>query len=250
MKRHIILGLVTLIFCSLNIWGNNSETLKYVVSYKWGLIHKDAGDAIITKNSKGEGFELKLVGKTKPWADKFFKVRDTLISVVDKHSFVPTHYTRIAHEKNKYGRDDISFQHKGNQTIGIGIKYRERKDGSVKTKDIHIEGPSPAYDILSIFFFLRNIDYDSLKPGETVTTTIFSGDQVEKLTVSCKGKKEVKLKDNTRQDAWHIVFKFTSEGGKKSSDDINCWISDDPSHIPLLIIGNLTIGQIRCYYVP
>ena len=226
------------------------EEIKYVVSYKWGLIQKDAGDARITKMPKDGGYELKLIASTKPWADRIYKMRDTLISMVGLHKHLPIKYTRLAHEKNKYSRDEIIFTHSGTHSQGKGIKYREKKDGSVYQKDIEVEGLAPAYDILSIFFYIRDLDFDSLKPSETVKTSIFSGDQSEKLTLYCKGKETIKLKDKTEAEAWHVVFKFTSKGGTKSSDDIDCWISADERRIPLLIIASLPVGQIRCNYEP
>ena len=227
-----------------------NETVKYVVSYKWGLIQKDAGDAIITKAPKGDGYELKLTASTKPWADKIYKMRDTLISDVSSKHYLPKKYVRIAHEKGKYSRDEINFDHSTSLASGKGIKYREKKNGEVSHKEINIEGAAPAYDFLSVFFFLRDIDYHSMKPGEKIKTSIFSGDKVEKLTVTHQGRETVKLKDKSERDAWHIVFNFTTKGGTKSSDDIDCWISADDAKIPLLIVGSLPVGQIRCHYVP
>ena len=111
-----------------------------------------------------------------------------------------------------------------------------------------MEGTTPVYDMLSVYFFLRDIDYANLKPGETVKATIFSGSKEEFLTVRCEGKEMVQLRDKSEHEAWHILFKFTQKGGTKSSDDINCWISTKEPHIPLLIIGNLPIGQVRVNY--
>lgn len=227
-----------------------SEKLNYVVTYKWGLIHKDAGEVEITRQPKGNGYELKLVAKTKPWADRIFKVRDTLISVTSKEKYRPESYTYIAHEKNRYKRDNLRFSYSGNKVRATGDKYREKKDGRIKTGTIDLEGGAPAYDMLSVYFFLRDIDFASLKPGETINANIFSGDKVEQLKVRCEGIEKVKLRDKSEREAWHVLFNFTQEGGKKSSDDINCWISTDSSKIPLLIIGTLPVGQIRVNYVP
>lgn len=59
-----------------------NETLKYVVTYKWGLIHKDAGDATVTLRRNGDQYRMVLTAKSKPWADKIYRVRDTLESVM------------------------------------------------------------------------------------------------------------------------------------------------------------------------
>lgn len=247
MKRFLLTFCLLLCFFSY-ISANNVEKLNYVVTYKWGLIQKDAGDVEITKKNKGEGYELKLIAKTKPWADRIYKLRDTLVSVTKKEHYAPTSYTYIAHEKNRYARDNIKFTYSGNNVKGTAVKYRERKNGDTWEKTEELEGALPVYDMLSVYFFIRDIEYAKLKPGESVNATIFSGDKVEQLKIRCVGKETIKLRDKSEHEAWHIIFNFTSGGGKKSSDDINCWVSTVDPHIPLLIIGNLPIGQVRVNY--
>ena len=247
MKR-LLSAIFLLVLINISVYAD-TEKLNYVVTYKWGLIQKDAGDVEITKKPKGEGYELKLVAKTKPWADRIYKLRDTLISNTQRDRYKPLHYTFIAHEKNKYKKDDIKFSYSGNKVKGDAVKYKEDKNGVISQSSHQMEGIGPTYDMLSVYFFLREIDYSSLKPGETVQATIFSGSKEESLEVKCEGKEIVKLSDKSEHEAWHIVFKFTQKGGKKSSDDINCWVSTAPDHIPVLIIGNLPIGQVRVNYV-
>lgn len=244
MRKYLVVFLLML-WGILGIRAEGVETLKYVVTYKWGLIQKDAGDATITRTPKGNGYELKLIAKTKPWADKIYKVRDTLISITEKDKYRPLHYSYIAHEKNKYRHDEIKFIYEGNKVKGESQKYKEDKNGNITRTDAILEGDFPAYDMLSVYFFLRDIDYEHLKPGETIKATIFSGSKEELLTVKCEGKEIIKLQDKSEHEAWHILFNFTQKGGSKSSDDINCWVSTAHDHIPLLIVGNLPIGQVR-----
>lgn len=247
MKRIGFILLLMSLFM-MSAYATGPEKLNYVVTYKWGLIQKDAGDVEITKKDKGDNYELRLVAKTKPWADKIYKLRDTLVSVTQKEHYRPLHYTYIAHEKNKYRKDDIRFSYSGNSAKGKSEKYKENKKGVVEHSSHDLEGPMPAYDMLSVYFFLRDIDYSKLKAGETINATIFSGSKEENLEVWCEGKEKIELRDKSVHEAWHILFKFTQKGGTKSSDDINCWISTAPPNIPLLIIGNLPIGQVRVNY--
>ena len=247
MKR-LLLTICLIITFSVSVSAADHEKLNYVVTYKWGLIQKDAGDVEITKKPKGEGFELKLVAKTKPWADRIYRLRDTLVSVTKKERYMPLTYTYIAHEKNRYARDNIKFTYSGNNVKGNAVKFRDKKNGNIWEKVQELEGSLPVYDMLSVYFFVRDIDYAKLKPGETVNATIFSGDKVENLKIRCEGKEIIKLRDKSEHEAWHIIFNFTSGGGKKSSDDINCWVATAAPHIPLLIIGNLPIGQVRVNY--
>lgn len=248
MKRFLI-TIISFILLNVVSYAKTEEKLNYVVTYKWGLIHKDAGDVEITKQPRGDGYELKLLAKTKPWADRIYKLRDTLVSVTAKEHYRPYQYTFIAHEKNKYRKDDIKFSYSGNSVKGHAVKYKEDKNGNINRSEHEMTGTLPTYDMLSVYFFLRDIDYANLKPGEKIHATIFSGSKEEQLEVRCEGKEKIQLRDKSEHEAWHILFKFTQKGGKKSSDDINCWISTDSAHIPLLIIGNLPIGQVRVNYM-
>lgn len=245
--KKIFLALIISLLTGITVYAT-PEKLHYVVTYKWGLIQKDAGDVEITRTPKGDGYELKLIAKTKPWADRIYKVRDTLVSVTDKEKYRPHHYSYIAHEKNKFRRDEIKFSYSGNKVSASAEKYREDKNGNVNHSSALLEADGLTYDMLSVYFFLRELDYANIHPGEKINATIFSGTKKENLEVKCVGLENVKLSDKSEHEAWHIMFKFTQAEGKKSSDDINCWVSTSPSHIPLLIIGNLPIGQVRVNY--
>lgn len=226
------------------------ESLNYVVSYKWGLIHKDAGEATLSLKNKGNNFMVSLVAKSKPWADKFYQVRDTLLGTISKDGFKPMSYSKIAHEDGKYSRDDITYTYSGNNVGGHALRTKINKKGekSVREKDFSASGPT--FDMLSVFYFLRTLDYSSLISGDPIEATLFSGSKVETLTIRCVGKEELKLRNKSVREAYHIKFRFTTEGKKKSSDDLDAWISTDSAHIPLQIVGSLPIGQIKCYYVP
>ena len=95
---------------------------------------------------------------------------------------------------------------------------------------------------------LRNLDYDQLSTTKPVSTVIFSGKQKEYLTITYKGKETIKMRDGTKQQAYHIKFLFTQEGGKKSSDNLDAWMSTDAKRIPLLLVGKLPVGEVKCYY--
>lgn len=248
MRFRLFFSLICLTAFSLFVSaaGLTDETLKYTVSYKWGLIHKDAGTATLTLRNNGFNYNLKLTAASKPWADKIYKVRDTLLSTVSKQGFRPRSYTRIAHEDNKYSRDHIAYSYSGNKVTATATRMRQRDDGM---REVHttLSANGAAYDLLSVFYYLRLIDYSKLGPGKVVVTTLFSGKQSENVRIKAVGVETIKLKDKTKVKALHIKFNFTTAGKKKSSEDIDAWLSDDSRHIPLLVVGSLPVGQIRCY---
>lgn len=252
MKRILpfLMLAVTLMFASDALAGSpfRNESLKYVISYKWGLIHKDAGDATLSLHRSGDHYNVMLAAKTKPWADKFYRVRDTLSGTIRVRDLKPVSYSKITHEKGKYSRDDIKYSITGNTTKGVTTRHRI-KDGSPVTTSKTLTATGPVYDMLSVFYYLRKLDYDQLNKNKIYTATVFSGSKKETIKIRSLGKERIKLKDKTTREAYHIKFNFTSNGGKKSSDDIDTWISTDESHIPLYLVGRLPVGEVRAYYV-
>ena len=224
------------------------ETLKYVITYKWGLITKDSGDATLSLKNQGNKYYIKLTGKTRPWADDLFKVRDTLVSVMDKSKFRPISYTKTAHEGGKYSKDVIEYSYSGQHVSGKATKYREKK-GTTKSENLELSASGDTFDMLSVFYWLRSIDPATLPAGQKVTATLFSGSHEETVKIWKAGEKTIKMRDGSKREAWHIKFSFTSKGGKKTSDDIDAWISKDGKRIPLEIKGKLPLGHVCAYLV-
>lgn len=250
MLRLLAVFLFAAVFSfNSNAAGKNSfsdETLHYVITYKWGLVHKEAGEAQLTLRNNGKYYDLKLTGKTKPWADKIYNVRDTLSSKVLKEDFKPVNYVKTAHEGGKYSKDNLTFSYSGNVSSANCLKYREKK-GKISSSTKQLSASGSAYDMLSIFYYLRTLDYSALQKGKVITTNIFSGTNRETVKIRSLGVESVKMRNGSKRNAYHIKFNFTSDSGKKSSDDIDAWLSEDNQRIPLVLIGKLPIGSVRCY---
>lgn len=224
------------------------ENLKYVISYKWGLVHKDAGEATLSLKRNGTNYNVVLAARTKPWADKLYQVRDTLKATIRASDLKPLSYTKITHEKGKHKRDEIIYSYSGNVTSGKAKRYRYDK-GKASVTENNFSATGPVYDMLSVFYYLRQLDYNQLSKNKVYTATIFSGRKKETIKIRCLGVEKIKLKDKTEREAYHIKFNFTRDGGKKSSDDIDTWISTDSRHVPLYLTGKLPVGEIRAYYL-
>ena len=226
-----------------------NETLHYVITYKWGLIQKDAGEATLRLRERGSNYDVSLYARTKPWADGIFQVRDTLLSSISKTGFRPGRYTKIAHEGGKYAKDVIDYTYSGN-VIGGSCARTRVKDGKTKHSSNSLTATGPTYDMLSVFYYLRTLDFSRLLSGKQVKATVFSGSRAETITIRSTGVETLTLRNKTKRKAYHLKFRFTTHGGKKSSDDMDAWISVDAPHIPLQLEGSLPIGKVKCFYLP
>lgn len=220
-----------------------TETLNYQIVYHWGMIWKHAANATLSIRKTNAGYTSQLVGATRSWADKVYPVRDTLRCYMTSN-FRPLRYEKMTHEKDHYGKDIVQYSYNYSDTHAKCTRIRPNKP----TQYVTLSCKTQAYDMVSVFYMLRNMDYESLSKSKAYTTIMFSGKRKEFLTIRYKGVENVKLRDGSKHKAYHIVFKFTQDGGKKSSDDIDAWMSVEANRIPLMLVGKLAVGEVKCYY--
>lgn len=225
----------------------NDETLSYKVNYKWGLIHKQAGHATATLKNVGGDYIVQLVASTEPWADKFYQVRDTLNGIIEIDNFRPKFYEKIAHEGDEDKHDTVTFGYSDGKVTGTCTRVKYRKGKERVNQKLMLEAEGTTVDMMSAYYYMRSIDYDRWKVGESETITIFSGKRKEALTIQYHGIEDVKAEKKTFR-CYHITFIFTSDGGKKTSDDMDAWISADSRRIPIRLEGKLPVGKVHCVY--
>ena len=248
MKKTLLALCMAVIALSCAAQTLTSETLNYKVSYKWGLVHKNAGTATLNLRVNGGTCHASVYGRTDSWADKFYKLRDTLTSTFSLATMMPTEYQRIAHEGGRYAHDIVKFTRQGDNVTGNCTRFRRGKgETEVKKSATVLNARGMTVDMLSAFYYLRTLDFASMAKGHATTVNIFSGKKKELLNITYVGPETIKY-DGKSHATYHVRFTFTSDGRKKSSDPIDAWISTDSRHIPLKLEGSLKVGKIRCFY--
>ncbi|MDE6555660.1 MAG: DUF3108 domain-containing protein [Duncaniella sp.] len=223
------------------------ETLTYDVIYKWGFINKVAGYATMTLRNEGDRYQAALYARNAPWASSIYSLRDTLYSTMTNPGLMPLNYIYIAHENQKYKKDELTFQHNGDNVTATAQRFKRPAPGEPMTETtVNFEGNAPAVDMLSSFFYLRSLDFDNMANGETHVATIFSGSKPEKLTITYQGRTTVEI-NGQNLPAYKIVFTFTRKGSETSAP-ISGWISTDGQRIPLQVEGQLPVGKVRAVY--
>ncbi len=249
--KTLILAVVCCALCAPAFAENISfqkESLNYKVMFKWGLVHKQAGRATLTIADNGTKYVAKLTARSESWADKFYSVRDTLISFIGKTDMLPHKYERIAYEGGSFAHDIVTFSRNGNIFTGDTERYRRKKNAKEIVKSTgSLTAEGHTVDLLSVFYYLRAIDFNSITPGYSKTINIFSGKKKELLNIKYHGEETLSL-NGKKYNTYRISFTFTTDGSKKSSDDIYTWISVENSHIPLKLEGKLNGGKIQCLY--
>ena len=146
-----------------------NESLNYQIVYHWGAIWKHAGDATLSVSKSGNGYNAMLTGKTRSWADKIYTVRDTLKCSMNIN-FRPLKYEKLTHENSYYAHDVVAFNSSGAGTTAACARYRKGKP----TAKINLSHGAAAYDMLSVFYMLRNMDFSKLETNKVYKSCVFS----------------------------------------------------------------------------
>lgn len=224
-----------------------NETISYKVKYKWGLVNKHAGNVDIRLTRHGNEYRSQLTAASQPWADRFFKLRDTLNGTMRSTDLRPSFYEKIANEGGDRKHDIVRFSFNGNKATGKCTRREWKKGKSTVNDSRTLQAEGTTVDMLSAYYLMRTLPYSEWNPGHKETVNIFSGKRKELLTIEYHGIQTVKT-ENKEFTCYYISFIFTSDGKKKTSDDMEAWISTDSRRIPVRLEGKLPVGKVQCFY--
>lgn len=219
------------------------EVLHYKVMFKWGFISKVAGYATLDLRTAPDQYRASLTARSAKWADRIYSLRDTMYTTMSPTTLLPSLYVYIAHENGKYVKDIVKFSHTGDEFTGQATRERRDKDGQWSHGATTLKATGPSVDLLSLFFYIRAIDFPRMPVGSTRVLNCFSGKKTEKLTITYKGTQKITA-GGREQLAYYIGFTFTKDG-QTSSAPIYAWVTADSSRIPLQVEGTLPVGKIR-----
>lgn len=186
-----------------------NETLHYDIVYHWGLIWKHAGSATLSIKKSGYNYDASLSARTISWADKVFRVRDTLSCTIQPSGMRPIVYRKASHEGKHSGIDIVRYSYNGNTSLAECTRIRPGKANNV----VRLQANGQAYDMLSIFFYIRALDYKAMvkttftqrlcsleKEGNSAHTACRHGNHRTARQVETRGLPRIVFFHNRRQE--------------------------------------------------
>lgn len=206
------------------------EELSYRLKY--GFLSAAEGVLKVEKTNllfEGEPtFHLVASGKTAGAFNVFYTVNNRYDSYIDKKTFLPYYYTENIQE-GKYRRNDkINFDQTSRTISG--------NKGTFK-------GAEQTFDLLSAYYFARNLDLSSVKVGDTFKLNYFLSDEVTSLGITYVGKERIKTPMGTFD-----CLKFNPEiaPGRifRKDSKLYLWVTDDGNRIPVKAKVEILVGSV------
>ena len=223
----------------------SGEELAYDLYFNWKFIWVKVGTAEMdTKMAKFEGkdaWKSYLITRGNPKLDKFFVMRDTLLSYCNP-DLSPLYFRKGAKEGDSYYVDEIwySYPH-GNCQLK---KHRITSSGEHLWKTTTYK--SCIYDMMSIFLRARNFDASKMKKNETIPMPVSDAMGLSNSWLEFRGRENYKMSD-TKEKFRCLVFSFYERDNGKSKELLRFWVTDDENHIPVRLDMFLSFGSAKAY---
>ncbi len=224
----------------LNTAVQSGEKLVYKAYYNWEFVWIPAGEAEFVLLDKGDSYHITVTGKSYKSYDIFFRVRDYFHSVIDKKTMLPRSFVRIV-EEGKYRRfDSLSFDQQKLSAISYNGETRE----TAIRRNISL--PECTHDLLSVLYFLRNMNVTEYKPGDMVPTQILFDETIYPIKVRYEGKYDnFIIKDLGTINTIKVIPDLVTGNVFKDGNRMHIWVSNDANKLPLLIESPLSVGSAK-----
>lgn len=236
------------------------EKLKYNIYFHMGFIWATAGYGELsfkreTRNGQTR-YRGQLAAKSLSIVEHIMKVRDTLDCWFNTE-MVPTEFRKGTHEGNynaiahniysPYWHDKSAASTPDNVDstyVTISRWHKKGKDPS-KTERPTFTNKGVAYDMLSVFYSVRSLDYSKMAKGKKMHFVCYDGIKRQTIIVEYCGTEKCELRDGKKHDAYLIHLTFDTKG--QEATPLKVWLSKTSDHHPIkAVIALKRIGSVQC----
>lgn len=226
-----------------NVAFKAGETINYDLYYNWKFVWAKAGTASMktfstTWQSK-PAFRTYMITRGSKKADMFFRMRDTLISVVGT-DLSPHYYYKGAAEGKRLYKDEAYYSYKNGKCY---IRLRKMRRGVYSSANK--VSNQCVYDMLSILAQARSYDPKSYRIGQKIHFQMVGGTDVDNQTLIYRGKKNIKAQNDTIYRC--LIFSFVEYKDNKEKEVVTFYVTDDLNHLPIRLDMFLNFGSAKAY---
>ncbi|MDR0660711.1 MAG: DUF3108 domain-containing protein [Prevotellaceae bacterium] len=230
------------IFTEDNYAFQDREEATYLANYKWGLISTDVGEATIRINriinANVPNYFVEVTAKTYKFYDRVFKVRDTYTSRFNAETFLPEYFHRNVFEGGYTKRSTLTFDWKKKELKSI---TQRKKNPAV---DTILSLQDCTFDLLSLLFYSRNLDFTFVEPGDVFPMVFALDDEIYNLKYRYIGKETVSI-DLGNFRCLKFGIQVVAGDVFKGDEEVTLWVTDDRNHLPIKAESPIIVGKVR-----
>lgn len=220
------------------------EVLTYDLYFKYGILNKKAGSSSLTVESDTyqgkDAYKMSLIAKSSGLVKSFFSMSDTITSYTTK-DFVPLAYRKDAHEEGDYTKERAVYQYTAD---GVKVRNVNERNGKLRYDTVHV-AQDCMYDMLSIVYYARTLDYSSMNKGDMKKVSFFSGRRKLDMGIEYQGIDKVSANDGNKYNCIKLVLVMNADAFEDKEEAMKVYITDDFNRIPVRIDSKLKVGSTR-----
>ncbi len=211
----------------------SGEELDYKTSFK--IFDAAYTSMRITEDKKNNLFTVGGYGKSTGTLRFFCAIDDKYEVTLNNTTFKPIKFSRSISECGYINNITSKFNFKNKE-----VEIFDKKKNTLKNYPI----TNVTRDILSTFYYLRNLDHKKIKAGDVMKFDLIFEGSVFPTEAKILGREIIKTKFGKIRT---IKTKPIVDVGRVfiKSDGVYAWVSDDENLIPLKITCELRIGTIK-----
>ena len=200
---------------------------KMVFQVYYGPLNAGRLDTIRGKTA----YYAEAVARTTGLADKLYKIRDMYGGYFDPESLLPIKSIRDIREGN-YRKFNI-------------VEYYHDSLKAVSSESGEHEIPGNIRDMVSVFYYVRTINFDTMKYDDIIDINTFFDDELFPFNMRFRGRETIRTRGGTFNCIKLVPF---VEPGRifKKEDDMILWFSDDGNCAPVRGRFDLIVGSVKC----
>lgn len=219
------------------------EDLMYDLYIKFAVTIKGGYANLSTSSVKYEGqdaYKMTLVTESQGLARKAFELNDTLSCYTTK-KLVPLAYYKDAHEGGDHTIERQRYTYFPDKVLINSVRH---KNGELKF-DENLEFSTCAYDLMSILFYARTLDYQNMTKGSERTVNFVSGKRKVSMRIVYDGKEQMKANDGNKYNCLKLTLYIHDEAFDNGKEAMKVYISDDDNRLPIRLDTKLKVGSTR-----
>lgn len=208
-----------------------AQDFNYNLYLNAGFVNISAGTARLhDSNVVYDGVDAirtELAMKTNSLADRFFELRDTIVSY-NTPDGDGIFYSKTVNEGKKHVLETARFTRESDKYV---VSLVAGSSHSTQWRNERI------FDMLSMLEFARGIDTGDKEPGYTETLPMVNGDMVVQQYLIYQGMEKIKADDGNRYDCLRVSVRDYKYGEERET--LKVYVTAD-KHIPVQI--NIVFG--------
>lgn len=220
------------------------ENLTYNLYYKYGLLYIKAGSStlsVVDENYQGTPvYKATLTANLTGMAKSIHALSDTLQSYLTP-SLVPLAYSKDDHQSEKYYTERATFTYKDGKVIARNISTG---NGKLRYDTTHVANRC-TYDMVSIIYYARTLNYSNMKKGDKTTVSGLVGRRLKTMEVIYQGIETVKANDDREYYCIKLSLMMDDDAFSNKEEAMKIYLTNDANRIPIRIDSKLKVGSTR-----